>query len=530
MAAAYPSWALDVVGIGALNLDYIVDIARRGPAEDEPGSQLTDRLTQLFTACSPGFEWGTEVNADEQVVHAALEEINTASVDVELGGSSFNAILALARMELEVRLGYVGIAGRTPFPGLSNRQAFAEWGIDDSMVLYDESRLSGVCLSILDGGERTLCTHAGANAGMADYLRDRRDELVAYLAGSRLIHVTSLLDDRGPAELLRLLELVREANPAVTISLDPGHVWATNVSPAIAGIIAVSDYLLLNNKEFLALGSGARGDTDEEVTARILHRFGARPEVIIVKRSHGIANFRSDGHKVMSSTVTPPQTPLAADEIEDSTGAGDVFAAGVLGALASQRLHIELGSVLGMALARHKLRYVGTLGHSGFAKITRDVLDSLDVDPERQTGVAAVFLAHGRSTQWLALKEFITSECGLTTVAFNSGTWSGRSVTEALSQYLEQCSFAVCVLTAEDTHGGPQAWARENVIHEVGLFQGRFGESRVVLLVEEGCGFVPQAPPDQVLRYPRGAIESTFWRVRALIRAQFPGSGGDGAR
>jgi sugar/nucleoside kinase (ribokinase family) len=517
-ATTYRSWDRDVVGIGALNLDYIVDIARSAPSDDEPESGLTERLAGLFSSWWPEFEWGTELRADEQMIHAALEQINTASVDVELGGSAFNAILALARMELDLELGYVGIAGRMPLLGFSSRHAFAERGIDDSMVRYDESRLSGVCLSMLDKGERTLCTHAGANAGMADYLRAHRDELVPYLAGSRLIHVTSLFDDRASTELLHLLQAVRETNPAVTISLDPGHVWATNVSPEIEGIIAVSDYLLLNNREFLALGSGTRGDTDEEIAARILHCFGERPGVVVVKRSHGIANFRSDGSKVMSSNVEP----LASHEIEDSTGAGDVFAAGVLAAFASQRLHIELGSVLGMALARHKLRYVGTLGHSGFAKITRDVLNSFDVDPDRETGVAGIFLSHGRSTQWLALKEFIDTECGLATVAFNSGTWGGKSVTEALNRYLEQCSFAICVLTAEDTHGGPLEWARENVVHEVGLFQGRFGESRVVLLVEEGCGFVPQAPPDQILHYPRGTIETVFWGVRALIRAEFP--------
>lgn len=527
MSAARTLWERDIVGIGALNLDYIVDIARSGPPDDEPEPQLTDRLAALFASRSPTFEWGTELSADEQTIHAALEQINTASVDVELGGSAFNAILALARMELDVRLGYVGIAGRMPLLGFSSRQAFAEWGIDDSMVRYDESQLSGVCLSVLDGEERTLCTHAGANAGMADYLRSHRDDLVRYLAGSRLLHVTSLLDDQAPTELLLLLQTVREANPAVTISLDPGHVWVTNVSPAIAGTIAASDYLLLNNKEFLALGSGTPGDTDEEVAARILQAYGERLQVIIVKRSHGIANFRSDGTKVTSSTVTPPQTPLASHEIEDSTGAGDVFAAGVLASLVSQRLHIELGSVLGMALARHKLRYVGTLGHSGFARITREVLESFDVDPEREAEVAGVFLAHGRSSQWLALKEFIESECDLATVAFDSGAWGGKSVTEALNRYLEQCNFAICVLTAEDTRGGPFAWARENVVHEVGLFQGRFGESRVVLLVEEGCGFVPQAPPDQVLHYPQGAIESAFWGVRALMRAQFPGAFGE---
>src|SRR5262249_40105912 len=152
----------------------------------------------------------------------------------------------------------------------------------------------------------------------------------------------------------------------------------------------------------------------------------------------------------------------------------------------SNRLHIELGSVLGMALARHKLRYAGTHGHGEFAAITRSVMRSFDTEPDRASRARGIFIAHGRDPQWLAVKEFIDIECRLPALAFNSGAWSGKAVTEALNRYLEQCSFAVCVLTAEDTHGGDREWARQNVIHEVGLFQGRYGMHRVILLVEDG--------------------------------------------
>jgi hypothetical protein len=215
------------------------------------------------------------------------------------------------------------------------------------------------------------------------------------------------------------------------------------------------------------------------------------------------------------------QIPLRPDEVEDSTGAGDVFAAGFLAALASHRLHLELGSVLGMRLARHKLSYVGTHGHSEFAAITRSVLRSLESPPAGTAAPKAVFLSHGRSPQWLAVKEFVSTELGLPSVAFDGGAWRGKNVTDALSRYLDQCGFAVCVLTAEDITDDVPEWARQNVVHEVGLFQGRYGASRVVLLVEEGCSFVPAAVPDHVIEFPKQNIESSFWRLRALIRAGF---------
>jgi sugar/nucleoside kinase (ribokinase family) len=507
----------DVVGIGALNLDYIVN-ASTPLASEGHGPLLATRLARLFADRSIDFKWGAELMADEETVYAALEEINTSSVDASLGGSAFNAMIALARMQLDLNIGYVGVAGRIPVFGLSCQQVFNDLGIDDSFVNYHQGKLSGVCLAIQDGDDRTLCTHGGANLMMASFIREKRESLAQYLSRAKIIHLTSFLDDATPGELVSLLAIVRDINPNVIISFDPGHVWATNTTPAIGGLVSMSNNLLLNSHEFRAFGESSAGDTDESIASRILGRIRSADAVVTVKRSDRILNFRRIGGKLAQETVS--HTPLRPDQVRDSTGAGDVFAAGVLAAIASNRLQIELGSVLGMRLARHKLGYVGTHGHSEFAEITRSILRSFRSEPERRDGPTGVFIGHGRNPQWLAVKEFISSECGMPVAAFDTGAWSGKAVTEALTRYLDQCSFAVCVLTAEDVTGAQLEWARQNVVHEVGLFQGRYGTRRVALLVEEGCAFVPAAPTEHIIKFPKGAIEATFWRLRALLRAE----------
>jgi sugar/nucleoside kinase (ribokinase family) len=61
--------------------------------------------------------------------------------------------------------------------------------------------------------------------------------------------------------------------------------------------------------------------------------------------------------------------PLSAADIRDPTGAGDVFAAGLLAVLASDPADLRLGSRLGIELARHKLRYVGVQRHAELAEV-----------------------------------------------------------------------------------------------------------------------------------------------------------------
>ena len=303
----------EVVGIGAINLDYLV----HGPA--------------------PGSEWGTERRADAATVEAVLPRAHA----VALGGSAFNTLHAIAAARTGLRLGFVGVAGRVPAAGLSALDTFDRYGIDRRFVFPDRERLCGVCVSFLSEGERTLLTHPGANDAFADHLTSEFDRVVAHLAEARLVHVTSFLDDRSAGVLHRVLGAVKAISPGTLISFDPGHVWSTQPAPEVDSIVALCDFLLVNPREYREA-----------------------PQAVVVEKRPGGIRWHGPGGS--GSRSRPPLRP---DEIVDATGAGDVFAAGLLIEVAKDPGRIAAGCELGLRLARHKLRHVGSTGHTDFPRL-----------------------------------------------------------------------------------------------------------------------------------------------------------------
>jgi sugar/nucleoside kinase (ribokinase family) len=515
---AQPSFgfALDVVGVGALNLDYVA--SNVGASHGRPFThRLSEQLGRGPSAGGEPLEWGIEHRVDSAAMHAVIEAASSLRPDTVLGGSAFNAVHAIAKTRAGLRLGYVGVAGRVPVIGLSVVQQLERLGVDSRYVRKDAEHLCGICFSYSEDGDRTLLTHAGANDRMTDFIEQEFDNLVGYLASARIIHVTSFLDDRTPGAMLALLREVKQTSQGTMISFDPGHVWSSQLTPEIEGIVALSDYLLLNNREFSDMGGRSPGEPDEAVAERVLDRLDSTAGAVIVKRSAGVWSHRREDGRTRSEFYA--QIPLPDEEIKDATGAGDVFAAGLLIALASHRLQVELGALLGMQLARHKLRYVGNAGHAQFAKVTRDFVRTLDAERGGVGQPVGIFISHGRNPEWLAVHRFLEDRFDVPVRSFESAPWGGRQITEALGSYLERCRLSVCVLTAEDLTGDGRKYARQNVIHEVGLFQGQHGFDSVVLLVEEGCDYVPQAASPYTIYFPHNKIQQTFYQLAEIVKA-----------
>lgn len=506
----------DVVGVGAFNIDYLIDAS--DPAGRDAPQPVGVRIQRVLAAAGVDLEWGTEHAVDERTIYTALAEVDRSSLKDSFGGSAFNAIFALARLDYDLRLGFVGLAGRVPIPGQSGVSELAALGVDHEFVRYDDSRLCGICFALQADGERTLLTHAGANSCFADYLDDAFDEILKYLATTRVVHVTSFLDDRTAGRLATLLREVKLQSPDTLISFDPGHVWSQAKTPEIDGILGVTDCLLVNSREFRDIGGYAAGETDLTVAGRLLRKSGERMTVI-VKRPDGVVSFQLAGDAVRRA-YHPQLAALSNHEVQDATGAGDVFAAGLLAAIASNRRSIELGSALGMALARHKLKFVGVDGHGGFADIARTFGTRRELERRGEAMPRGVFVAHGGNPQWRAVKAFVEENMKLPVFSFESGVWGGTQVTDALDDLLARCGFAVCVLTAEDLSVDGEWRARQNVIHEVGLFQGRYGFDRVILLVEEGIRAVPRTADPFTVTFPRNRIDTAFWRLRRMFRTQ----------
>lgn len=91
---------------------------------------------------------------------------------------------------------------------------------------------------------------------------------------------------------------------------------------------------------------------------------------------------------------------------------------------------------------------------------------------------------------------------------------------------LDAACFAFLILTGEDQHGDGEVHARENVIHETGLFQGRLGFERAIVLLEEGCKEFSNIHGLTQIRFPKGHISACFEEIRRVLeREQIPGAG-----
>ena len=68
-------------------------------------------------------------------------------------------------------------------------------------------------------------------------------------------------------------------------------------------------------------------------------------------------------------------------------------------------------------------------------------------------------------------------------------------------------------MAGEDEDAEDTLYARENVIHETGLFQGRLGFARAIVLLEENTNEFSNLHGTNQIRYSRGKTKETFGDV-----------------
>ena len=131
-----------------------------------------------------------------------------------------------------------------------------------------------------------------------------------------------------------------------------------------------------------------------------------------------------------------------------------------------------------------------------------------------------IFIGHGHSRDWKDLKDFLVEKLGLEFEEFNRIPTPGLSNKERLLEMLDRCPFAFLVMTAEDEKKDGKVQARANVIHEAGLFQGRYGFERAIVLLEHGCEeFTNMAGIGQI-RFTSGKIAAESEQIRGVLERE----------
>ena len=163
---------------------------------------------------------------------------------------------------------------------------------------------------------------------------------------------------------------VRDAMPDVKlVAGDTMNYWIKDHKPALLEVLRGLDILLINDTETKMLA----GNPNLVQAARAVLNLG--PRMLVVKHGEygATAFFGHDG--VAAKTFRAPALPL--EEVVDPTGAGDSFAGGFFGYLASQkeltpgafRRAMFYGSVMGSFA-------VEEFGTSRLQKLTREEIDA----------------------------------------------------------------------------------------------------------------------------------------------------------
>ena len=164
---------------------------------------------------------------------------------------------------------------------------------------------------------------------------------------------------------------------------------------------------------------------------------------------------------------------------------------------------------------------------SVFEIFERDVDASRLPQPQKTTTPSPiVFIGHGRDRQWRDLKDHLHEKHGYRVEAYDIGARTGHAIRDILEDMLSKSSFAVLVLTGEDETLEGAFRARQNVIHEAGLFQGRLGFNRAIILLEDRVEEFSNIQGIEQIRFGTTNIKETFGEVLATLRREFA----DGAK
>jgi hypothetical protein len=131
----------------------------------------------------------------------------------------------------------------------------------------------------------------------------------------------------------------------------------------------------------------------------------------------------------------------------------------------------------------------------------------------------SIFVGHGHSDDWKQLRAML-SDWGLQIEEFNEQPVAGVSVSQRLKAMLDRSRFAFLVMTPEDKGDEGRLQARMNVIHEIGLFQGRLGTEYAVVLRERKANLFSNLEGINRLDYDSGRLEGLRAEIHRLLIAR----------
>ena len=143
---------------------------------------------------------------------------------------------------------------------------------------------------------------------------------------------------------------------------------------------------------------------------------------------------------------------------------------------------------------------------------TKLVMIVQEVAQEMNNGI---FISHGHAELLkYQLKDFIHNRLGKDAVILSEQPNNGLTIVEKLELASERCNKAIILLTKDDEMANGSKRGRQNVIHEIGFFQGKYGRKNVILLCEEGVELFTNISGIVYIQFERDHFPEVFEQLR----------------
>jgi predicted nucleotide-binding protein len=129
-----------------------------------------------------------------------------------------------------------------------------------------------------------------------------------------------------------------------------------------------------------------------------------------------------------------------------------------------------------------------------------------------------IFIGHGHDRQWKELRDHLRDYQKFEVATYEIEPRTSFLTQNVLQSMLNQSTIACLLFTGELRHDDGSLHARENVIHELGLFQGRLGFSKVMILLEDGVREFSNISGINEIRFPKGKIREAFGDIVATVK------------
>ena len=296
--------AIDVVGMGAMNIDQVYRVERillDGEAPVEEPSLLP-------------------------------------------GGSAANTVYGLAKLGL--RTGFIGAVGDDA-EGKIMLEDFQKVGVDTDQITVKPKAKTGLALCLSDKlNFRSIYVTPGANS-----LLTMDDLDLDYINQAEMLHVSSFVDD---SQFKVLLELMDKLDLSVKVSFSPGALYATKGLKALSLILARTYVLFVNQNELQQLTGR---DVNDGVEGCL--KLGCHIVVVTLGKGASYKTVMATSYirNAENEYMVKPSNKNIISAL-DTIGAGDAFASGFLYGLLKGKGLEECGR-LGDIVARFSITKVG---------------------------------------------------------------------------------------------------------------------------------------------------------------------------